>query len=166
MNKVVIVSGYFNPLGEHHLDYLRAAKELGTELIVIVNNDLQVAIKGSIPFQDEIERLTIISSLKCVNLAVLSIDKNECVAKTIKYIVEMYRESMPEEIVFCNGGDAKPDYQEKRVCDKYGIEMKFNVGGPKTGSSSNLIERSAKEWADRYGVESLYYEYIANGYKL
>ena len=36
--RVIIVSGYFNPLHSGHLDYIDAAKEKGDYLIVIVNN--------------------------------------------------------------------------------------------------------------------------------
>ena len=36
---LVIVSGYFNPLHEGHLEYLNRSKALGDFLFVIINND-------------------------------------------------------------------------------------------------------------------------------
>ena len=48
MNKIVITSGYFNPLHKGHLELFYAAKEVGNELWVIVNSDLQRELKGSI----------------------------------------------------------------------------------------------------------------------
>ena len=48
--KIAIVSGYFNPLHVGHLDYLETAKKISDKLIVIVNNDHQVSLKGSTPF--------------------------------------------------------------------------------------------------------------------
>ena len=54
--KVVVISGYFNPIHTGHLDYIKAASKLGDKLVVIVNNDEQVKLKGSVPFQDEEER--------------------------------------------------------------------------------------------------------------
>ena len=39
--RVIIISGYFNPLHSGHLDYIESAKEKGDYLIVIVNNDKQ-----------------------------------------------------------------------------------------------------------------------------
>ena len=35
--KVVVISGYFNPLHVGHLDYIENAKKLGDYLIVIIN---------------------------------------------------------------------------------------------------------------------------------
>ena len=39
--RVVIVSGYFNPLHGGHIDMIEAAAAMGDKLIVIVNNDKQ-----------------------------------------------------------------------------------------------------------------------------
>lgn len=47
--KIVIVSGYFNPLHGGHLDMIEAAKGMGDKLVVIVNNDVQqIQKKGKI----------------------------------------------------------------------------------------------------------------------
>ena len=51
MKKIIVISGYFNPLHVGHLDYIATAKSLGDELWVIVNSDEQVEIKGSVPFK-------------------------------------------------------------------------------------------------------------------
>ena len=48
MRKVVIVSGYFNPIHKGHLELLRKAREFSDDyVIVIVNSDLQRSLKGS-----------------------------------------------------------------------------------------------------------------------
>ena len=44
--RVVVISGFFNPLHIGHIDYISAARNLGDFLIVIVNNDEQVETKG------------------------------------------------------------------------------------------------------------------------
>ena len=54
--RVVVVSGYFNPIHSGHLDYLEAASNLGDHLVVIVNNYFQPSILLNIsnmfqPFQ-------------------------------------------------------------------------------------------------------------------
>ena len=46
-NKIIIVSGYFNPLHKGHIEYFKNAKSLGDKLIVIVNNDNQRKLKDS-----------------------------------------------------------------------------------------------------------------------
>lgn len=48
--KVVIVSGYFNPLHGGHLDMIEAAAKMGDHLIVIVNNDKQQLLKKAKSF--------------------------------------------------------------------------------------------------------------------
>ena len=46
--KVVIVSGYFDPLHVGHLEYFKMAKELGDTLVVILNNRKQSFLKKAI----------------------------------------------------------------------------------------------------------------------
>ena len=75
MKKIVVTSGYFNPLHIGHINLIREAKKLGEFLVVIVNNDEQVKIKGSDPFMPESERMEIIKALKHVDEVFLSIDK-------------------------------------------------------------------------------------------
>ena len=45
MDKIVCVSGYFDPLHIGHLEYFKKAKKIGTKLMVIVNNDKQGILK-------------------------------------------------------------------------------------------------------------------------
>jgi len=52
MNKIVITSGYFNPVHKGHLELFYNAKEVG-DVWVIVNNDHQRKLKGSKEFMDE-----------------------------------------------------------------------------------------------------------------
>ena len=58
--KGMIVSGYFNPIHKGYIEYFNNAKALADELFVIVNNDLQRALKGSKEFQHETERVFIV----------------------------------------------------------------------------------------------------------
>ena len=70
--KAIIVSGYFNPIHKGHLEYFHNAKAISEELFVIVNSDFQRKLKGSKEFQDEEERMIIVSQIKNVNKAILS----------------------------------------------------------------------------------------------
>ena len=49
--KAIIVSGYFNPLHKGHLELFEKAKGSGDQLWVILNSDLQRALKGSLKYE-------------------------------------------------------------------------------------------------------------------
>ena len=87
--RVIVISGYFNPIHRGHIDYIASARNLGDFLVVIVNNDEQVKIKGSTPFMDQDERLEIVRNIKGVDRAVISIDDDGTVCQTIRQ--EYYR---------------------------------------------------------------------------
>jgi len=101
MQKIILASGYFNPLHVGHLEYLELAKGIGDKLIVIVNNDKQVKIKGSIPFMNEGDRLRIVKALKCVDEVFLSIDFDKSVCNSIESLAKKYKDC---EIIFAKGG--------------------------------------------------------------
>jgi len=137
---LVIVSGYFNPIHEGHLEYLNRSKALGDFLYVIINNDLQRELKGSKPFLTENQRRTILKNIKAVDEVIISIDKNKFVDKTIELI---YREESHkyDRIIFTNGGDQTAEtIGEKSTCEKLGIEMIFGLG-EKIQSSSWLLKK-------------------------
>ena len=64
---------YFNPIHKGHIEYFQNAKVNGDKLFVIVNSDFQRALKGSKEFQDEDERVFIVSNIKSVDEVILSI---------------------------------------------------------------------------------------------
>ena len=131
--KTVCVSGYFNPIHRGHIDYLREAAALGDNLVVILNNDEQVKLKGSIPFMDEAERFQILKAIKYVDVVIASIDKDETVCKTLEMI-------KPD--IFAKGGDRiDTNTPEFDLCNKLGIQVFFGVGGGKVQSSSELLKR-------------------------
>ena len=144
--KIVVISGYFNPIHSGHIDYIQSAKKLGDKLIVIVNNDKQVSLKGSVPFQDEEERKKIVSNIKDVDHAVISIDEDATVCESIKQEYYNYcNDYFFDSIIFCNGGDRKEGgVPEDILEEQFGIQMVYNVGGDKTQSSSSLIEAAKK----------------------
>ena len=145
MKKVIITSGFFNPIHIGHINLIRESKNLGDFLVVIVNNDEQVKIKGSVPFMPEQERIEIIKALRYADDVVLSIDKDRTVAESLIVIAKKYPQS---ELFFAKGGDRNsgniPE-SEKKVCEKFNIKIVNGVGGDKVQSSSWLINNIIKQ---------------------
>jgi cytidyltransferase-like protein len=136
---IAIASGYFNPLHKGHIELFERAKTISDELIVIVNNDHQRELKGSKKFQDEQERVKIISSLRLVDYAELSIDEDRSVVQTLEKIWRERRDS-GIQFVFVNGGDQFSEtVAEKNICQTLGIVMLDQMGN-KIQSSSDLLK--------------------------
>ena len=135
--KAIIVSGYFNPIHKGHLEYFNNAKALADELFVIINNDYQRELKGSKEFQKEDERMIIVSNIKAVDKAILSIDKDRTVCKTLEVIAKDY--SAEYELAFANGGDQNNDtIPERAICREMNIALIDGLGD-KIQSSSWLL---------------------------
>ena len=140
--KAIIVSGYFNPIHKGHIEYFNNAKKLANELFVIVNSDYQRLLKGSKKFQEEDERIFIVSNIKTVDKVILSIDKDRTVCKTLKLIFKNY--STEYELFFANGGDQNNDtIPERSICEKVGITLVDGLGD-KVQSSSWLLKNYEK----------------------
>lgn len=144
--KVVIVSGYFNPLHGGHLDMIEAAKELGDHLIVAVNNDKAQLIKKGKVILDEGNRMRLVRSLKLVDEVMLSIDEDLGQALTLRMIRELYPN---DELIFANGGDRDPNKHalpenETQSCIDCDIQTVFGVGSHEIEKrdSSSRINRS------------------------
>ena len=137
--KAIIVSGYFNPIHKGHLEYFQNAKKLADFLFVIVNSDHQRALKQSKEFQLEDERMLIVSSLKPVDKAILSIDKDRTVCQTIASIANDYGQEY--DLAFANGGDQNnTTIPERPICEKMGIALLDGLGD-KIQSSSWLLKK-------------------------
>lgn len=135
--KAIILSGYFNPLHKGHLEYFNNAKALCDELFVIVNNDYQRELKGSKPFQDEEERLLIVSNIKAVDKAIISIDKDGTVRQSILKLANELGTFY--DLAFANGGDQNNEtIPEIQACNRLGIELIDGLGD-KIQSSSFLL---------------------------
>jgi D-beta-D-heptose 7-phosphate kinase/D-beta-D-heptose 1-phosphate adenosyltransferase len=137
--KAIIVSGYFNPIHKGHLDLFKKAKSLGDKLWVIVNSDFQRVLKGSKPFMDENERLIIIQSIKYVDYALISNDRDKTQCYTLQQFHDMFSDKY--DLAFANGGDQNNDtISEREVCERLGIELLDGLGD-KIQSSSWLLNQ-------------------------
>lgn len=130
--KVVVASGYFDPVHYGHLDYLQKSKNLGDTLIVIVNNDNQAMLSKGKPFIPARERVKLLRSFSCVDAAIESIDQDRSVCKTLALL-------HPD--IFANGGDQFMDMiPEAEVCEELGIAM-VDCLGEKIRTSTWTIQR-------------------------
>jgi D-beta-D-heptose 7-phosphate kinase/D-beta-D-heptose 1-phosphate adenosyltransferase len=137
--KAVIVSGYFNPIHKGHLELFTKAKAQGDYLFVIVNSDLQRELKGSKEFQDEVERLLIVQSLKMVDGAMVSIDEDKTQCKTIEMAYKLLSEEY--DLAFANGGDQNNNsIPEAGICEALGVSLIDGLGD-KIQSSSWLLNK-------------------------
>ena len=129
MKTVVITSWYFNPIHPWHIECLELCKELGDELRVIVNSDLQARIKTGKEevFQDENFRMKVVSSLKVVDQVFLSVDKDGSVCESIREITKKIREKYGDDtkIIFWKWWDRFAwNIPEVQVCQECGIEIR------------------------------------------
>ena len=133
--RVVAVSGGFDPLHVGHVRMIQAAAKLGTRLVVIVNGDEFLVRKKGYAFMPLAERVEIVRALRDVDEVVAAVDPDQTVRETLRLV---------KPHVFANGGDRHnvEDIPETAVCRELGIEMVFNVGGGKVQSSSDLVQRS------------------------
>jgi D-beta-D-heptose 7-phosphate kinase/D-beta-D-heptose 1-phosphate adenosyltransferase len=133
---------YANPIHPGHIECLQLSKELADFLWVIVNNDKQAELKrGTKSFQDENFRLSVIKAIRYVDYAIVSIDSDATVCKSIELVFDSIKGANPDaEIIFTKGGDRFADeIPEKQVCDKLGIKIIDGLG-EKTHHSSNIIK--------------------------
>ena len=92
----------------------------------------------------EEDRLKIVSNIKGVNSAVISVDKDGTVCESVRAEYHRhYNDYFFTSMVFANGGDRKEGgIPESVLEEEIGVGMIYNVGGEKTESSSDLISRA------------------------
>lgn len=139
--KIVIVSGFFNPLHGGHLDMIEAAAKMGDKLVVVVNNDVQQVLKKDKIILPEQNRIRLIQALRDVDESLIAIDQDPTVTQTLKLIAEKYPN---DELIFANGGDRDSEkaIPETDVCKQYNIAMVFGVGGTEKADSSTRINQA------------------------
>ncbi len=136
-NKLVMVSGGFDPIHIGHIRLFQEAKKLGDGLVVLLNNDHWLRKKKGKEFMPGKERKEIIEAIEWVDEVILSGH-----AKNTKDM-SVCRELLKiRPHIFANGGDRfAENIPEFKLCNDLGIKMVFNVGGGKIRSSSGLLKK-------------------------
>ena len=140
MNRIVLITGGFDPLHSGHIAYIKAAKKLGDILVVGVNSDAWLTRKKGTPFMPYMERSAIVRNIVGVDF-VIDFDDSDGSAK---HAIQMVRQSYPQnKIIFANGGDrTSTNIPEMDIIDD-NLEFAFGVGGEDKKNSSSWI---LQEW--------------------
>lgn len=136
-----VISGYFNPLGPHHIELMKLAKQKCDYLIVIVNNDEQAIQKHGRTFMTLEERISVLQSIRYIDECIPSIDTDRSICKTLK--------SLKDVDMFLNGGDtSNDDIAERSVCKELNIQLVDGLG-LKSNSSRWILERYVSSFSKK-----------------
>ena len=136
--KIVLVTGGFDPLHSGHIEYFKAAKQLGNLLIVGINSDAWLARKKGRAFMPVAERKAIIENLYQVHKVIEFDDSDGSAIDAIRQVKEMFPR---DTVVFANGGDRTKDNIPEMIFED--VEFVFGVGGTNKANSSSWI---LEEW--------------------
>lgn len=137
--KIVVVSGGFDPLHSGHLKMFVTAKKLGDKLVVAVNSDEWLTRKKGRPFMPLTERSQLVKSLRMVDDIEINYDDSD--GSGINALLNIKQRYPGCQIIFANGGDrTKENIPEMTV---KGVKFVFGVGGEDKANSSSWI---LQEW--------------------
>jgi len=139
---IVAVSGGFDPIHAGHIRLFKAARNLGSELFVILNNDNWLKQKKGFVFMPQKERKELIEALQYVDRVIIS--GHSPAPEDMSVNAELKK---LKPAIFANGGDrTKKNVPELAVCKEINCKAVFNVGmGGKIQSSSWLLRKFLDE---------------------
>jgi len=169
MNKVVLVTGGFDPLHSGHIEYFKAARELGDHLVVGLNSDEWLTRKKGRPFMSFKERAAIIKELECVDEVIGFNDSDNSACAAVMQILQT--KSSRWKIVFANGGDrssAKNTPEYATYGEHPDVEFCWGVGGKnKKNSSSWILDNWKTQKTERdWGYWRVLDDNVLKGYKV
>ena len=136
--KIILVTGGFDPLHSGHIEYFKAAKQLGNLLVVGINSDAWLARKKGRAFMPVAERKAIIENLYQVHKVIEFDDSDGSAIDAIRQVKEMFPR---DTVVFANGGDRTKDNIPEMIFED--VEFVFGIGGTNKANSSSWI---LEEW--------------------
>ena len=160
MKTIVLVTGGFDPLHIGHIEYFKAAKQLGDELHVGVNSNEWLTRKKGRPFMSFKDRSALIQELGVVDRVISFDDSDDSACGAIYKTMATHGDV---KIIFANGGDrtntTTPEY--KIYNDFSNVEFAFGVGGEnKMNSSSWILEEWKAPKTERtWGYYRVIHEY-------
>lgn len=151
MADIVLVTGGFDPLHSGHIAYLKAAKKLGTNLVVGLNSDKWLSRKKGKPFMSWEERKEILENLSFVSRVISFNDDDDTANNAIHKTLNMTHDN---SIIFANGGDRNQgNTPEEKIYGKTPwVKFKWGVGGDNKLNSSSWIldnwktDKTIRDW--------------------
>lgn len=129
-HETIAISGGFDPIHVGHLHMIKEASKHGS-VIVILNSDAWLEQKKGYVFMPFKERKAILEEFESVHHVVEVDDSDGTVCAALDQLRPCY---------FGNGGDRVSDnVPEVKFCKRYGIGLRWNLGGDKIQSSSKLV---------------------------
>ena len=140
--KIVIVSGGFDPVHKGHVEHFQEAAAFG-RVVLALNSDAWLELKKGKPFMTWDERKIILEEMESI-WRVIGFEDDEwwTACNAIHKVKQMFPEA---KLYFAKGGDRVMwgDHQvsaEEKLCKEIGVEMIFGIGkSGKIQSSSTLL---------------------------
>lgn len=139
----VMATGVFDIIHEGHIHFLKEARKLGDELVVVVARDSTASKRGKETIMNENSRFSIVSELKVVDKAVLGHEGD---------IYETVRDVKPDIIAL--GFDQKFNPEEiKKGCRRVGVNSEVvrlsRLPDNNDASSSEIRRKILKSIGER-----------------
>lgn len=136
IERIVLVTGGFDPVHSGHIEYFKDARRLGDMLIVGINSDEWLVRKKGRPFMSWTERNVIVSNLEIVDATLKFDDADDSAKDAIAKVREIYPTA---EILFANGGDRTDKNIPEMDINDANVKFVFGVGGVDKRNSSSWI---------------------------
>tara|TARA_X000000950_G_C13913866_1_gene660052 strand:- start:1723 stop:2529 length:807 start_codon:yes stop_codon:yes gene_type:complete len=144
INKVILVTGGFDPIHSGHIRYFKAAKQKCDFLVVGLNSDEWLKRKKKLFFLPFEERLEILESFSFVDKVISFNDDDDSAIYAIKQCL-----NFSKEVIFANGGDRIKDNipEFNFFKEKNNVTFLFDIGGnEKVNSSSWILKNYIKKY--------------------
>ena len=145
MDKIVLVTGGYDPLHSGHINLFDEASKIGQKLVVGINSDRWLIRKKGFYFLPMKERKIIIENLRMVDKVIIWDDKDNSACGAIDILLSDLK--FNQLLVFANGGDRieKNTPEFVKFKNNKNILFKFGIGGFKKTNSSSLITDKFKK---------------------